>query len=101
MPLLYPTQGTLQDVFSLTFPFGATSNRPLTRQRTQYQSRPELYPTWSVVDDAKSKASALSAEAAREYEKASAKVQEKTGKIELYSAKYYASCTFGGLLACV
>lgn len=43
----------------------------------------------------------LSDEAVKEYEKASAKAQEKAGKIELYSAKYYAACTFGGLLACV
>jgi solute carrier family 25 phosphate transporter 3 len=101
MPLLYPTQRTLHDVFSVTFPLEATSNRSVPLQRTRYQSRSDLYPAWSVIDDAKSKASALSAEAAREYEKASAMAQEKTGKIELYSAKYYASCTFGGLLACV
>jgi solute carrier family 25 phosphate transporter 3 len=54
-----------------------------------------------VVDDAKDKANALSAEAAKEFEKASAKAQAKTGHIELYSAQYYAACTFGGLLACV
>jgi solute carrier family 25 (mitochondrial phosphate transporter), member 3 len=37
----------------------------------------------------------------KEFEKASSKVQAKTGGIELYSAKYYASCTLGGILACV
>jgi len=35
------------------------------------------------------------------YEKASAIAQAKTGGIELYSGKYYASCTVGGILACV
>lgn len=64
------------------------------------QARTDLFPTWSVADDAKAKTKALSAEAIREFEKASAKAQAKTGKIELYSAKYYAACTFGGLMAC-
>ena len=43
----------------------------------------------------------LSDAAAAEYQKASATAQAKAGKIELYSAKYYAACTFGGLMACV
>lgn len=61
----------------------------------------DLYTAWSVVDDAKNKANTLSAEATKEFEKASAKAQAKAGHIELYTAKYYAACTFGGLLACV
>merc|ERR1712000_172285 len=69
-------------------------------KRTPLEARSELYPTWSTIDDAKNKANALSAEAAKEFEKASAKAQAKAGTIELYSAKYYAACTFGGLLAC-
>lgn len=100
MPLLFPTQGTLHDVFHTSLPF----SKPQPRNeppRTPLQARSELYPAWSVVDDAKKKANALSAEAAKEFEKASAKAQEKTGKIEMYSPKYYAACTFGGLLACV
>lgn len=54
-----------------------------------------------MIDDAKKKANALSAEATKEFDKASAAAQAKTGGIELYSANYYAACTFGGLLACV
>ncbi len=72
-----------------------------TPKRTPLQASSELYTTWSVVDDTKNKANALSTEATKEFEKASAKAQAKTGHIELYSAKYYAACTFGGLLACV
>ena len=70
-------------------------------KRTPYQARTDLYPAWSVVDDAKKKANALSAEATKEFEKASSKALAKTGQIELYSAKFYAACTVGGLLACV
>ncbi|KAI1920352.1 Cu/Pi carrier [Ophidiomyces ophidiicola] len=59
-----------------------------------------LFPAWSAVDDVKHKAEAVGNAAAKEYDKASQKAQAKAGKIELYSAKYYAACTFGGLLAC-
>ena len=55
---------------------------------------------FSVVDDAKGKAKKLGAEATKEYEAASKKAQSAAGVIELYSPKYYAACTFGGLLAC-
>jgi hypothetical protein len=55
---------------------------------TPLQARPELYSAFSIVEDAKDKAL-----------KAAAKPQ--AGKIELYSPKYYAACTFGGMLACV
>jgi solute carrier family 25 (mitochondrial phosphate transporter), member 3 len=103
MPLLFPSQDTLHDVFHPSIPFGRRGAVPPlpTPKRTPLQARTELFPTWSVVDDAKKKADALSAEAAKEFEKASAKAQAKAGHIELYTAKYYAACTFGGLLACV
>jgi len=105
MPLLFPTQGTLHDVFHPAIPFGRRPDTPAEptaapSKRTPLQARSELYNAWSVVDDAKNKANKLSAEATKEFEKASAKAQAKAGKIELYSAKYYAACTFGGLLAC-
>jgi hypothetical protein len=103
MPLLFPSQDTLHNVFNPSVPLGcrkAPASLP-TPKRTPLQARTELFPTWSVVDDAKKKANALSAEATKEFEKASAKAQAKAGTIELYSAKYYAACTFGGLLACV
>lgn len=106
MDLLFPSQDTLHDVFHPAIPFG---RRPVVKRltvslppkQTSLEARPELYTAWSVVDDAKNKANALSAEATKEFEKASAKAQAKTGHIELYSAQYYAACTFGGLLACV
>jgi solute carrier family 25 phosphate transporter 3 len=101
MPLLFPTQGTLHDVFHTSMPFGQAAPQQVGVKRTSQQARSELYTAWSVVDDAKNKANALSAEATKEFEKASSKAQAKAGKIELYSAKYYAACTFGGLLACV
>jgi len=61
----------------------------------------DLYQAYSVVDDAKGKAKKLSAEATKEFEIASRKAQAATGGIELYSPKYYAACTFGGMIACV
>lgn len=107
MPSIFPSQNTLHDVFHHPHPYGRRSElaiqSPTTpvSKRTPLQARSELYTAWSVVDDAKNKANALSAEAAKEFEKASASAQAKTGKIELYSPKFYAACTFGGLLACV
>jgi solute carrier family 25 phosphate transporter 3 len=107
MPLLFPTQDTLHDVFHLAIPFGRrpetpkSQPAPFSTKQTPLQAHSELYTAWSAIDDAKDKANALSAEAAKEFEKASAKAQAKAGHIELYSAKYYAACTFGGLLACV
>jgi len=46
------------------------------------------------------RANKLSEEASQELAKASAKAQKKVGGIELYSPKFYAACTLGGLLAC-
>jgi hypothetical protein len=69
--------------------------------KASLEARTDLFKAWSVVDDAKNKANKLSAEAQKEFDKASAKAQAKTGQIELYSPKFYAACTFGGLLACV
>jgi solute carrier family 25 phosphate transporter 3 len=62
----------------------AAVSRPEAKP-TPFQARPELYGAYSVVDDVKSKASA----------------QAKSGKLELYTPTYYASCTVGGLMACV
>ena len=93
MPILYPTQGALSDVFS--------SRHPLTRPEPQQPLRKPRFTAWSVAEDAKSKANALSEKAQQEIREASASTRAKTGQIELYSAKYYAACTFGGLIACV
>lgn len=97
MSHLYPSKEALQ----------GTIYSPMSARRspapgpTRYQARPELYGAWSVVDDAKDKAQKLSAEATKGIEKTSSKVQAQTGGIELFSGRYYAACTVGGLLACV
>ncbi|KAH8891991.1 mitochondrial phosphate carrier protein 2 [Thozetella sp. PMI_491] len=98
MPSLYPSFESLQQAF----PSPLARPRPSLKVKhaTPYQARTDLYPAWSVVDDAKNKAQKLSAEATKEFEAASQKAQATAGKIELYSGKYYAACTFGGLLAC-
>ncbi|KAL9113423.1 MAG: hypothetical protein Q9227_002464 [Pyrenula ochraceoflavens] len=96
MTILYPTQRTLFDVFSPQSPF----SKPKAQNAGSSTTRRAPFMAWSVAEDAKSKAGQLSDEAVKEYEKASAKVQQKGGQLELYSAKYFAACTFGGLLAC-
>jgi solute carrier family 25 phosphate transporter 3 len=105
MPLLFPTQGTLHDVFHpASVRIAAAPEKKVTSyapKRTPLQAQTEHYTAWSVIEDTKKKANALSTEATKELEKASAKAQAKTGQIELYSAKYYAACTFGGSMACV
>lgn len=63
--------------------------------------RREPFPAWSAIDEAKKTADAFTQEAAREFDVASHKAQEKTGKIEPWTPKYYAACTVGGMLACV
>ncbi|RMZ76136.1 hypothetical protein DV738_g5117, partial [Chaetothyriales sp. CBS 135597] len=63
------------------------------------QKRP-IFSAWSAADTVKEKAVELSDAASKEIEKASGKAQAKVGGIELYTGKYYAACTFGGILAC-
>lgn len=94
MSYLYPRQDALLSTFGHPL-------APKQPKKVFYRGRPELYSAYSVIDDAKDKANKLSAEATKEFEKASAKAQAKTGKIELFSGQYYAACTLGGLLACV
>jgi solute carrier family 25 phosphate transporter 3 len=104
MSYLYPGQQTVLQSFGHPLALRRSqSNGPKTRRPapSPYMARPELYGAYSVVDDTKAKAQKLSIEATKEFEKASATAQAKTGKIELFSAKYYAACTFGGLVACV
>lgn len=104
MAYLYPRQDVLQRTFSGPSAFSQPQRHnglQVRSKATPYQARPELYQIYSIVDDTKKGAKKLSAEATAEFEKASTAAQTKTGKIELYSAQYYAACTFGGLLACV
>lgn len=103
MPSLFPSQDNLVNAFSASGPFpcnrdSSDHQKPASSTRAAQSS---LYTAWSVADDAKNKAAQLSDAAVKELEKSSAKVQEKTGKIELYSPKFYAASVFGGLMACV
>ncbi|KAI9866570.1 MAG: Mitochondrial phosphate carrier protein 3, mitochondrial [Trichoglossum hirsutum] len=100
MPFVFPTRGTLYDVFAPATPTARPMSESTPQARTPYQARTGLYNAWSVIDDAKNKANQLSKEAGAELHKASDRTREKVGKIELYSLNYYAACTFGGLLAC-
>ncbi|MCJ1283772.1 hypothetical protein MMC26_003103 [Xylographa opegraphella] len=99
MPLLFPTQATLQEIFATQ---STLYQRSVQSESSSLPQQPgkDLFPAWSAVDDVKSKAGQLSNEAQREISKASAAAQAKAGHIELYSMKYYAACTLGGLLAC-
>lgn len=75
--------------------------QPQSEEVFNTPKRREPFQAWSAIDDAKTKAEAIGKEAAREFEVASEKAQQKAGKIEPWSAKYYAACTVGGMLACV
>ena len=96
MSPLFPNHDTLQHTLG-----SRPQATPNARAPTPLQARLDLYPAYSIVDDAKNKAHKLSAEAAKDFEIASQKAQAKAGHIELYTGKYYAACTFGGLMACV
>lgn len=95
MSHLYPRYEVLQK----TFP-GHSQHGPKAppARATPFQARMDLYSAYSPIED---KVKKLSAEATAEFNKASTAAQAKAGHIELYSGKYYAACTFGGLLACV
>lgn len=101
MSPLFPSHSALHHTFGSFTPFGKFRSGQQKQSRTKYEARPELYGAWSAVDDAKVKGQQLSDAAVKEFEKASNKAQQAAGKIELYSPKFYAACTFGGLLACV
>jgi hypothetical protein len=101
MPMLFPTQNCLNEVFANQSPFSRPAPKP---QSSEYPLKRPIFSAWSVAETAaaaKAKAGQLTDAAVDKYEKASAKAQAKTGGIELYSGKYYAACTFGGILACV
>jgi solute carrier family 25 phosphate transporter 3 len=90
--------------FAAQHPLGVLAKKQLLRPEESPQSvsqRRDPFPAWSAIDDVKKKADVIAQEAAREYNIASHKAQDKAGKIELWTPKYYAACTFGGMLACV
>jgi solute carrier family 25 phosphate transporter 3 len=101
MPTLFPTQSCLNEVFAGQSPF----SRPAPKSRSsEHPLKRPIFSAWSVAETAestKAKAGQLTDAAVDKYEKASAKAQAKSGNIELYSGKYYAACTVGGILACV
>lgn len=94
MSHLYPRYEVLQKTFPAPSHNGVKTHES---KATPRQARMELYSAYSVEDNAKK----LSAEARAEFNKASASTKAKKASIELYSGKFYAACTFGGLLACV
>ncbi|KAK3714696.1 Cu/Pi carrier [Vermiconidia calcicola] len=98
MPSLFPTPTALANVFGNATPY--RFNTQSSVNRSPHEARSNLYASWDVAEDAKNKATELTDAAQKELEKASAMAQSKAGKIELYSGKYYAACTFGGLMAC-
>jgi solute carrier family 25 phosphate transporter 3 len=93
--MLFPSQNALQVSIAPGTPIPSS-----TPSKSVTQTKRPLFTAWSAVDDVKSKANQLSTEAEAEYKKAAAAVQTKAGKIEMYSPKFYAACTLGGLLAC-
>lgn len=93
---LFPNSPALYQVFCPTSPYYKPAAKPV-----EHPQKRSIFSTWSAADAVKDKAIQLSDAAQAEYEKASQKAQAKAGGIELYSAKYYAACTFGGLMACV
>jgi solute carrier family 25 (mitochondrial phosphate transporter), member 3 len=100
MQNIFPTLQTLHQSFGSSLPVLRRQSDSQSQGTSKWQARHELYPAWSAVEDAKNKAAKLSDAAVAEFDKASSKAQAKTGAIELYSAKYYAACTVGGIMAC-
>jgi len=98
--MLFPTQNCLNEVFASQSPFSRPAPKP---RSTEYPLQRPIFSAWSAAETAetaKAKAGQVTDAAVQQYEKASAKAQAKTGNIELYSGKYYAACTVGGILAC-
>ncbi|KGO37258.1 Protein of unknown function DUF3602 [Penicillium expansum] len=82
------------NTFAAQHPLGAVS------ANTSPTAKNRPFTAWSALDNVKTKADDIAHEASREFNVASQKAQEKAGKIEPGSLKYYAACTFGGMLAC-
>lgn len=81
------------NAFAAQHPLGAVSDAKSAKNRP--------FTAWSALDDVKTKADGIANEASREFNVASQKAQQKTGKIQPGSLKYYVACTFGGMMACV
>ncbi|PUU78035.1 mitochondrial carrier domain-containing protein [Tuber borchii] len=90
--LVTPTYATLSAVFPST-PFSVAVPQKTPRLQPSVAS---LYPYASISEEAKK----LGKEAQEEFRHASEATQKKAGKIDMYSPKFYAACTLGGVLAC-
>lgn len=101
MSSLYPTLDSVRDVFATRSPLRYRMNEQASLKSNQTQPKSDPYLAWSVVEDAKQKGKQLSTEARRELDQASQRARDKAGTIELYSPRYYAACTLGGIVACV
>ncbi|KAJ5769341.1 mitochondrial phosphate carrier protein [Penicillium odoratum] len=88
---MIPTDSVVK-LLAAHHPLGGLGPRQQAEQPGNLPRR-EPFPAWSAIDEVKKTA-------VHEYEAASQKAQNKAGKIELWTPKYYAACTFGGLLAC-
>ena len=97
---LFPTQEALRNAFAPNTAWARRSPDRVVR-KTSIRDQASVFSVWSAADDAKNKAVQVGDKIAAEYNKASEVAKANTGGIELYSAKYYAACTFGGILACV
>ncbi|PWY92753.1 mitochondrial carrier [Aspergillus heteromorphus CBS 117.55] len=95
---MFPSDRDIASAFAPQNPLGQPK-QPQTPEAAGVKRR-ELFPAWNVVEDTKNKANAIAKEATREIDAASQKAQAKAGKIEPWTPKYYAACTFGGILAC-
>lgn len=100
---MFPSDSTIR-AFATQHPLsnlGKQQDMSYEQPLNQTPKRREPFPAWSAIDEAKKTADSMAKEAAREFDIASQKAQQKTGKIEPWTFKYYAACTFGGVLACV
>ncbi|KAJ9500609.1 Cu/Pi carrier [Exophiala xenobiotica] len=88
---LFPSSEAISQAFCPTSPYYKPSAKP-----TEHPQKRPIFSSWSAADTAKD----LGKAAQNEYSRMSEKAQAKAGGIELYSAKYYAACTVGGILAC-
>ncbi|KAI5302674.1 hypothetical protein KEM56_000469 [Ascosphaera pollenicola] len=96
MPSVFPAFDTLANSLAsslLVPPQSASARQSETSTSPLTKNSRTTFLAWSAVDNVKSTIK-------KDWDKASHSAQEKAGKIELYSPKYYAACTFGGLLAC-
>lgn len=97
---MFPSQDAILSTFASQHPLHQRKVQP-KRPEAPAPANREVFPAWSVADDARRKANDFASEASREFGVASQMAQARTGQIEPWTPKYYAACTVGGILACV